>query len=137
MNQSQARFTGKFFATQAKVIAALPSSNPAIMAKVLIKRTAVTRHLAYLKERQLIYISAWQRSPSGGSYYPVFALGCLPDMTHQKKVAVKKILSADEVQKKEAAKIIAKQRKVEMQSFSRGADYRNWPVMAAFYGVAA
>ena len=127
----------KFFATQTKVIAALPGSNPAIMAKVRIKRTSATRHLCYLKERQLIFISGWERSPNGGSYYPVYSAGCLPDVTHQKKITVKKILSAEALQKQREAKIMAEQRSIEMRSFSRGADYRKDAIMAHLFGATA
>ena len=127
----------KFFTTQIKVIAALPGSNPAIMAKVKIARNSVQRHVIYLKERQLIYISGWERSPNGGSYYLVYSAGCLPDVKREKTVKVKKILSADAVQKQREAKIMAEQRSIEMRSFSRGADYRNDPIMAHLYGSMA
>ena len=125
----------KFFTTQVKVIAALPGSNPAIMAKVGIARDSANRHLSYLKERQLIYICGWDRSPNGGSYYPVYSAGCLPDVKREKTVKVKKILSAEALQKQREAKIMAAQRSIEMRSFSRGADYRKDPIMAHLYGA--
>ena len=107
------------------------------MAKTGLARTSVSRHLEYLKAAGLIYISGWERSINGGAPYPVYSLGNSPDAKYQKQPRLKQYTSAEALQKQREAKVMAEQRSIEMRSFSRGASYRNWPVMAAFYGAMA
>ena len=125
----------QFRNTNDKVRACLPASNPAIMAKTGLARTSVSRHLEYLKDAGLIYVSGWERSINGGAPYPVYSLGNLPDARYQKQPRLKQYTSVEALQKQREAKIMAAQRSIEMRSFSRGADYRKDPIMAHLYGA--
>ena len=118
----------KFFATQAKVIACLPASNPTIMAKVDIARTSASRHLDYLKDLGLIYISAWERSINGGAPYPVYALGNSPDAMYEKqpKRRYKTTFVSAEDRREHEAEIAAERVKLEARRFADNARFWNF-----------
>ena len=119
----------KFFATQKKIIAALPSGVSGLMKKTGLKRSCIAYHRRYLKKRGLICISHYEPASKGPSC-PVYALGSLPDAVFKKAPRRPKnnFVSA-EYRRERDAEIAAERTKLQARMDADNARFWNFAPM--------